>query len=439
MTRLKSILALISILFVGSVYSTTITKEYQVQFKQAMLHIQNDEYKDAYPLLSAMNQVNNNSNLDFHMGLCSFYLQFDKSNALAFFDKAANNIAKKYVNTAESTQAPNEVVYFQGLCYHYLGQTEKAIASYEKYLSNSKTMSSDKLIIADAKRKLTIAKEQPALFSKSENEQIEKNRVNDKKIDGTYKAKLQKVMNIINEDKIEALLILKEMLKEYPNEPNINYMMGVCMLNMKTYNDLATNYFVVADKNASKFKDCGIGLDCPAFVKYYSGIANQVKGDHKQALADFEAFNAVYPQEYNSLKPEFIKRMEYSRNMLTTTGTNNNLANYKNSLDIIDTAGLQIIFPVIGTPIAIDNSNSGNSSNQTGEYTYYYSVQVGAGNMDEKYFDKVTELRIATYPSGMKRFVTGKFANKAEANIRMKELIDLGYTDAFSLRMRGKK
>ncbi len=439
MTRLKSILALIFIFFVGSVYSSTITKEYQVQFKQAMLHIQNDEYKDAYPLLTAMNQVNSNSNLDFHLGLCSFYLQFDKNNALALFDKASKNIATKYINTAESSQAPNEVVYFQGLCYHYLGETSKAIASYEKYISNAKTMSSDKFIIADAKRKIKIAKEQPTLYSKEDDLLIEKNRSNDKKIDEKYKAKLQKTMIVFNDDKIEAMLLIKEMLKEYPNEPNINYMMGVCMLNIKPYNDLATNYFVVADKNASKFKDCGVGLDCPAFVKYYSGIANQVKGDHKQALSDFEAFNAVYPEEYNNLKPEFIKRMEYSRNMINTTGANKNLANYKNSLNIVDTAGLQIIFPILGSPIANDNSSNGNNASQSGEYSYYYSVQVGAGNMDEKYFDKVTELRIATYPSGMKRFVTGKFASKAEANTRLKELINLGYTDAYSLRMRGKK
>jgi tetratricopeptide (TPR) repeat protein len=439
MNKIKSLIVILALAASCTTLASSVNKEYQAQFNQAMTYIQNEEYNNAYPVLLAMNQSNSNSNNDFHLGLCTFYLQFDKSFALTYFDKAALNVAKNYKNTAENTQAPNEAIYFQGLCYHYLGQTDKAISKYEEYIRNAKSMSSDKLIVADAKRKLTIAKETPNLFTTAEHQQIVSNRSTEKKIGPEYKTKLAKVMSIVNEDKLEAMLILKEMLKEYPSEPNINYMMGVCMLNIKQYNDLSTDYFQVADKNSASFKACGIGLECPSFVKYFSGVANQIKGDHKQALADFEAFNAIYPEDYSGFKPEFIKRMEYSRNIVNTVGTNS-LAVQNNKLNIIDTAGLQIIFPVMGTPIVTDNSNAAtNQTQESGVYTSYYSVQVGAGNMMDSYFKKVTELRVAKYPSGMKRFVTGKFATKSEANSRLKELIDLGYSDAFVLRMRGKK
>ncbi len=247
-------------------------------------------------------------------------------------------------------------------------------------------------------------------------------------------------MDIIQDDKIEALLLLKGMLKEYPNEPNINYMMGICLLNIKPYNELATDYFTIADKNSSSFKESGIGLDCPAFVKYYSGVANQVNGNHKQALADFEAFNAVYPEDYASSKPEFIKHMEYSRNMLKngTPQDSAALASYNNQMNIIDTAGVSVLFPILGTPIANENNNH-NKTNTTFDSEYYYSVQVGAGNMKENHFNKVNELRTSKYPNGIKRFLTGKFPTKEEATARMKELVDFGYSDAYVTRMRGKK
>lgn len=433
MNRIKWLIASFALIISFSAFSTEISKEYHTRFKEAMLLIQNDAYGDALPLLQTMSNVNGNSSLDFYIGYCTFYLQFDKSLALSYFDKASLNIAKNYKNTAKNIQAPNEAIYFQGLCNHYLGQIDKAISKYEEYIRNSKTMSSDKLIVADAKRKLIIAKENPNLYTTTEHQQIVSGRSTEKKVGPEFMKKLSKVMEIVNEDKIEAMMILKEMLKEYPNEPNINYMMGVCMLNIKQLNDLSTDYFQVADKNSASFKTCGIGLECPSFVKYFSGVANQIKGDHKQALTDFEAFNAIYPENYSGFKPEFTKRMEYSRNIVNAAGATN-LAVQNNKLNIIDTAGLQIIFPVIGTPIATDNS-----THESGVYTTYYSVQVGAGNMMDGYFKKVTELRIAKYPSGMKRFVTGKFATKPEAISRMKELIDLGYTGAFVLRMRGKK
>lgn len=426
------------LLFVSvSIFAGPVSKEYKVQFKQAMTYIQDAQYADALPILFAMNQVNNNANNDFNIGLCQFYLQFDKATPLVSFDKAAKNLATKYRNDAENIQAPNEAVYFQALCYHHLGQNDKATAKYQEYINNSKTMSSDALIIKDAKRKLKLISETPTLFTEAENQEIANGRITSKKTETDYKSKLTKVMEVMQEDKIEAMMMLKPMLKDNPNEPNINYMMGICMLNMKPYNEMSTDYFMVADKNSSSFKEFGVGLDCPAIVKYYLGVSNQAKGNHKEALANFAAFNAVYPQQFLAFKPEFQKRVDYSQNMLNVASTD--IASYNKQLDIVDTAGLKILFPIMGTPVSKDNSSTSTSTAKSGDVTYYYSVQVGAGNMEETYFDKVTDLRTATYPSGMKRFLTGKFSSNEEAVTRMNELQGLGYTDAFVTRMRGVK
>ena len=95
MVKIKwTALILLTISFM-QVFSAPVSKEYQRQFKQAMIYVQNEEYKEALPVLNALNKESNNANLDFHIGLCNYYLQFDKREALASFDKAVKNIAKK--------------------------------------------------------------------------------------------------------------------------------------------------------------------------------------------------------------------------------------------------------------------------------------------------------------------------------------------------------
>lgn len=60
-----------------------------------------------------------------------------------------------------------------------------------------------------------------------------------------------------------------------------------------------------------------------------------------------------------------------------------------------------------------------------------YTVQLGAGNMDIEYFTKAGDYEVITPSDGIKRFITGKYATKAEALEQKQKLIDLGYTDAF--------
>lgn len=60
-----------------------------------------------------------------------------------------------------------------------------------------------------------------------------------------------------------------------------------------------------------------------------------------------------------------------------------------------------------------------------------YTVQLGAGNMDIDYFNKVSNLEIITPGDGIKRFITGAYSSKSEAIEVRQKMIDLGYYDAF--------
>jgi predicted aspartyl protease len=61
----------------------------------------------------------------------------------------------------------------------------------------------------------------------------------------------------------------------------------------------------------------------------------------------------------------------------------------------------------------------------------FYVVQLGAGNMEHNYFDKVLDVEVITPSDGIKRFVTGKFKSKDDALAYRQKMIDFGYTDAF--------
>jgi hypothetical protein len=59
-----------------------------------------------------------------------------------------------------------------------------------------------------------------------------------------------------------------------------------------------------------------------------------------------------------------------------------------------------------------------------------YVVQLGAGNMDIKYFDKVEKVKVVKSNDGIKRFIVGLFNTKNEAMAFKEKMIRLGYSDA---------
>jgi hypothetical protein len=68
-----------------------------------------------------------------------------------------------------------------------------------------------------------------------------------------------------------------------------------------------------------------------------------------------------------------------------------------------------------------------------------YTVQLGAGNMDIDYFNKVNMVKVITPCDGMKRFVVGRFITLESAIEFCKKMTELGYTDAFVRTMDSLK
>ncbi|HPS18184.1 MAG TPA: hypothetical protein PKY41_13290 [Bacteroidales bacterium] len=60
-----------------------------------------------------------------------------------------------------------------------------------------------------------------------------------------------------------------------------------------------------------------------------------------------------------------------------------------------------------------------------------YTVQVGCGNLNMEYFNKISDIKIIIKKDGLKRYVTGNFKSKKDALEYRKKIIELGYKDAF--------
>lgn len=424
-----------------NISSDELSKEYVLQFEKAMNFVDSDDYKEALNLLTGLKQNNpNNANLEFYLGLCKFYLMFDKKASLEHFAKSSKSISEKYVNTPQQTQAPLESIYFEALSYHYLGQYANAIKLYESYLEKSKTIRSDKKYIKSAQQKIKYCKNPDLVLSTSDLEIIYKKQLEVKptKQDYAYKNKLSNAVEAMGYDHLEALILFKEMAFDYPNDPKINYFMGICMLNYVPYNKSALGMFEVADKMIVSPSNQS-GLVCPSMNRYYMALANQMDGDHVTALKHFEEVDKAYPTKFLAFRDDFNEKMELSRRLtkVQPTEESGNLAltSFRNKLEIKAQKELHVIFPETKPRVELQTSDRMEYSNSG----YYYTIQIGEGFMKEEYFDKAPDYRISRLKgSKYPRYVVGKYSSESEATSKMEELKAAGYCDAFVTRYKGR-
>lgn len=439
-----------------------INKDYEVQYNKAMKLVLADDYKEALPILQALKNTNpENTNIDFHIGLCKYYLMFDKSAALESFEKASKSISEDYKNTAGQAKAPVEAIYFEALSNQCIGNYAKAKSLYELYIEKSKSFKADKKYVKDAKRKIYLCENPNQVYSTEDTKIITENRTKNSKNkqDFAYKNKLSKALEIMNNDYIEGLIAFKELAKDYPNDPNVNYFLGICLLNYKPLHSASIDYFQNAEKNIIAPQSV-TGLACPTLNQYYMAVAYQMDGNHEQAILHFENVEKVYPTKFTTFKPDFQEKLDYSRSLMKTKPdtttiaildtahvniiTNNNnqnntnniniaLNNKKNQIDFKVKKDLHVIFPEVKPRIreSIDRIEY--------SYTgYYFTVQIGAGKMREEYFKNAPDYRIYKYKvAGFDRYFVGKYTTRAEAVAKLRELQKAGYTEAFITKFKG--
>jgi outer membrane protein OmpA-like peptidoglycan-associated protein len=131
----------------GQTMSKSELKEY---FLDAEFFFAQEEYTDA--LYDYMELYNNgyseNANINYHIGICYLNIAGQKDKSMAFLNQAVNNTSRKYRNGAfKETRAPLDAWLFLGNAYRVNNQLDKAIETYNKY--KTLTRSSDEIKYTD--------------------------------------------------------------------------------------------------------------------------------------------------------------------------------------------------------------------------------------------------------------------------------------------------
>ncbi|MCB9198615.1 MAG: PD40 domain-containing protein [Flavobacteriales bacterium] len=123
-------------LFLGSyIYSQDSFKE---KFEQAFIHLSNESYSKALPILLEMEQMKpDNANTLFSIGNCYMHTIYDKAKAIPYYEKIMEDYKNMTINykvgDSKEKKAPVEALHLLGKAYHFNYQFQDALAKYEEY------------------------------------------------------------------------------------------------------------------------------------------------------------------------------------------------------------------------------------------------------------------------------------------------------------------
>lgn len=99
--------------------------------------IEKKAYYEAIPILKKMVNEDNNSNLNYKLGLC-YYLTDEKIKSIPFFEEAIKSVTKKHkFNDVLQTQAPLDAFYYFANAQHYNGNIILAFEYYNKFYKHA--------------------------------------------------------------------------------------------------------------------------------------------------------------------------------------------------------------------------------------------------------------------------------------------------------------
>lgn len=422
------------------------TNNFRSEFNKAIKHMKAEEYRYAYSIFQSLNEANpDNANIEYHMGLCLMDQKYEKEEALIWFLKASKNYKEYYGSSSSENSAPIDVFYYIGMCHHYNSNYSEAIKWYEEYIEKANPRKASETILR-AKLKIDWCKD-PSLLTPPDIDQLSANEITPPKKTEEYYAKIMDALEIINLDHFQALYILNPILKIDPNNSNINYFVGIACLNIRDLRSISPKYLTkaVEKMDARLLKKNARSQAAPLFANYYLGLAWYENNRCDLAVPNYRAFLSImetkdpYAKEIVEHKIELcdLQQAELDSILLAESRKPKVFNLEEDSLRKAqigkDTSKDRLV-----KDGAVTESKDG----------YFYAVQVGAGNIDTRFFDKLRKLdknnnlpfpklgtktaRSNEIPGDrMRRFIIGKFKTLEEAQPLLQKVKDLGYEDAF--------
>lgn len=136
----KILLLSLILILVNATYSQTTesTKDnsFENKFYNADAYIDDGNFQKAIEIYKELLQnVPDNSNLNFKIGYCYLHTAQEKTEAIQYLNKAVKNISKEYnTNSYKETKAPLEAYFYLGKAYHYNNNFNKAIDIFNDFI-----------------------------------------------------------------------------------------------------------------------------------------------------------------------------------------------------------------------------------------------------------------------------------------------------------------
>ena len=125
----------LSIIVIGK---STAQDSFKDLFEQSFIHLSNESYQKALPILLDMEKMDpKNNNTLFSIGNCYMHTIYNKELSIPYFERILDNYKNVTtdfkVGSHKEKQAPIEVFRLLGQAYHFNYQFEKALERYEEY------------------------------------------------------------------------------------------------------------------------------------------------------------------------------------------------------------------------------------------------------------------------------------------------------------------
>lgn len=256
--------------------------------------------------------------------------------------------------------------------------------------------------------------------------------------DFEYKRAFDKVRNhLLDGNTSEALPMLEELTEKYPNNSNINYLLGVCYTELPDVNDFSIYYLERASKNVSLDYTANSYLEqrAPVFLYYFLTVAYSQNKLCRKAENAFFQFHSLY----GSHKEDFY--VKDARSWVKK-------CELPDELKVAETSAQKVFVEEIPKEVKpmVEEIESVKKSTITKKVEYstlrsLFGVQVGAfSRLVPIYkFEGVKNVEAFMDQEGMIRYVIGHFSMRSQAESLLKIVKEAGYPDAFIVDVNKEK
>ncbi|HET6227817.1 MAG TPA: hypothetical protein VFF27_16150 [Bacteroidia bacterium] len=125
------------ILFTNPIKANAYRDEFKVLYDEAEQLLLDENYSSALPIYLRLDSLKKgNADINFKIGFCYLNSSTYKTKAIPYLEEATKNITDNYNESKiKVTSAPISAFYYLAKAYHLNYEWDKAVATYEKYIS----------------------------------------------------------------------------------------------------------------------------------------------------------------------------------------------------------------------------------------------------------------------------------------------------------------